>query len=148
MASQVEAAVAAPASEAVSTAPTAAFPPPNREKLLRQLEYYFSDVAFPFDDFLKGQADAKSMVPALVLAGSPKVVSMTPELTPEARATLLLELTQLSDSIAASECGERIGRIHPLPSEDPKVRCFSVPRRPALFGLSSLTRARWYPLND
>ena len=30
--------------------------PAQQQSLLRQLEYYFSDIAFPFDDYLQGQA--------------------------------------------------------------------------------------------
>ena len=119
MASPVEtaAAVAAPAAVSATTAPSA----PDEMKLLRQLEYYFSDVAYPFDEFLQGKADDKNMVPALVLAGSPKIVSMTAGMDADGRATLLLALAPRSDSVVVSECGERIGRIYPLPSADPKA---------------------------
>ena len=100
MASPVEtaAAVAAPAAGSATTAPSA----PDEMKLLRQLEYYFSDVAYPFDEFLQGKADDKNMVPALVLAGSPKIVSMTAGMDADGRATRLLALAPRSDSVVVS----------------------------------------------
>ena len=42
--------------------------PEQRASLLRQLEFYFSDMSFPFDDYLKGQADAEMSIAATVLA--------------------------------------------------------------------------------
>ena len=99
-------------------------PPPNtaamvdRAGLLRQLEYYFSDLAFPYDTFLQGEADEHGTVPAAVLAGSPKVVSMTADLSPAERASLLLELASESDSVkVVGDAG--LARVWPLPLADP-----------------------------
>ncbi len=95
-----------------------AAPALDRPQLLRQLEYYFSDVAFPYDEFLASQADADGSVAAATLAGSPRLVSMTPNMSIEERAALLLELVAESDTVKA--VGEaRLGRVWPLPLEDP-----------------------------
>lgn len=94
----------------------------DRNALLRQLEYYFSDVAFPYDDFLQGEADEAGSIPAETLAASPRLVSMTPDLTVEARTALLLELVAESASLGSptvKKVGEdRLSRVHPLPLED------------------------------
>ena len=42
-------------------------------KVLRQVEYYFSDHSYPFDDFMKGQAAAEGndgFVPISIIAGA------------------------------------------------------------------------------
>ena len=46
-------------------------------KLLRQLEYYFSDASFGFDEHLQSAADASGAVAASVLATFPRVLALT-----------------------------------------------------------------------
>ena len=92
----------------------------TRASLLRQIEYYFSDMSFPYDDFLRGQCDEAQSIPALVLAGSPRMVSMTSELTPEQRTALILELVEQSEDVRIVN-SDRLARIWPLPAEDAKA---------------------------
>ena len=88
----------------------------EKEQLLRQIEYYFCDLSFPFDDFLKSQADEAGSVPVATLAGSPRIVSMTPGLNPEERASLLSEVVPESDSVLL--VGDRLKRKYPCPADD------------------------------
>ena len=89
----------------------------DRTQLLRQVEYYFCDLAFPFDDFLKSQSDDTGAVAAATLAGSPRILAMTPSLTPDQRVEELLALVAGSDSVV--RVGDRIKRLYALPEEDP-----------------------------
>jgi len=89
-----------------------------RASLLRQLEYYFCDMSFPFDDFLQGKADAEGAVDGSVLASSPRIVSMTPGLESEARLALLLSVAEESDSVLIKD-GSHFKRRYPLPTDDP-----------------------------
>jgi len=43
-------------------------------KILRQVEYYFSDDSFPFDEYLQGQS-TEGWVPLSVIAAFKKMVS-------------------------------------------------------------------------
>ena len=57
----------------------------QQQSLLRQLEYYFSDESFSFDDFLQSEADASGAVPVATLAAFPRIVGMLPDHTDEQR---------------------------------------------------------------
>ena len=101
---------------APSAPPPAALSP--EEKLLRQLEYYFSDAAFPFDNFLLEQRDADGAISAATLASFPKVVALTASLSQTEREQALCNAAAASDSVYALD-GGRIARRFPLPGEDP-----------------------------
>jgi hypothetical protein len=92
----------------------------TKDSLLRQIEYYFSDIAFPYDEFLLGQRDADGAIPALILAGSPRIVSMMSTLTPEERAGVVVEVLARSEDVRVLE-QDRLVRVWPLPMEDPKA---------------------------
>ena len=123
-----EAAAAAPAAdpttEAAAAAPAAAaaIDAKTRKSLLRQLEYYFSDLSFPNDDFLlsKRDPDREMGVPVDVLASSPRIVTMTPNASPAERAAVLLEVAAESDDVRVV-AGDCVARVWPLPAEDPKA---------------------------
>jgi len=109
--SETTAAGTGPSTEADVSAETSA-------KLLRQLEYYFCDVAFPFDEFLQSQADENGSVPVATLAGSPRVVSLLPAMTEAQRVAAIG--AAIADSDSVKRVGEdRLARIHPLPKDDP-----------------------------
>ena len=101
----------------------------EQESLLRQLEFYFCDLSFPFDEFLKGQAAADGSIPASVLAASPRIVSLTPALDAAGREALLLSLVERSDSVVLVGAAH-FGRKFPLPAEDP-----AAPRSVYIAGL-------------
>ena len=90
----------------------------KQQSLLRQLEYYFSDESFSFDDFLQSEADASGAVPIATLAAFPRIVGMLPDQTDEQRQAELLTAAALSDSVVVT--GEsHIKRLFPLPQDDP-----------------------------
>ena len=92
----------------------------TRASLLRQLEYYFSDLSYPFDTFLQGHLDESGGVPVSILAGSPRVVSMTPTLATDQREDLMLALAGESDDVVVVGGGKRsLARKWPLPADDP-----------------------------
>ena len=91
----------------------------QQESLLRQLEFYFCDMSFPFDDFLKGQAAEDGSIPASVIAGSPRIVTLAPGLDAAAREALLLSLAARSDSVVVAASGAHFKRRYPLPAKDP-----------------------------
>ena len=51
-----------------AAAPASDLTAEQRASVLRQLEYYFCDLSFPFDDFLKTQAEEDGSIAASVLA--------------------------------------------------------------------------------
>lgn len=101
------------------------------EDVLRQLEYYFSDASFPFDEFMMREKDENNSIPASTLASYPRISTLTPELTLADRASLLMRVSAQSDSIIPVG-DDRIGRRFPLPNEDPactrSVCLYNVPK--------------------
>ena len=91
--------------------------PAQQQSLLRQLEYYFSDESFSFDDFLQSEADASGAVPVATLAAFPRIAGMLPDQTDEQRQAELLIAAALSDSVVVSGEGH-IKRLFPLPQDD------------------------------
>jgi len=85
-------------------------------KLLRQIEYYFSDCAFPYDEFLQSQADESGAVPIATLAGSPRVLTLLEGMTEVQRAAAIGTIICESDSVVRA--GERLMRRFPLPKAD------------------------------
>jgi len=108
-----------PTESSESSAPASLVDATKKASLLRQIEYYFSDVSFPYDEFLSSQKDEAGSVAVAVLAGSPRIVSMTPDLTPQQREAVLLAVVTESEDVKV--VGERIARVWPLPADDPKA---------------------------
>ncbi len=81
-------------------------------KILRQVEYYFSDDSFPFDEYLQGQS-TEGWVPLSVIAAFKKMVSYTTDV--EVIRAALKE----SDCVDLDEKGENLKRRFVTPSEDP-----------------------------
>ena len=90
----------------------------TRLALLRQLEYYFSDLSFPYDEFLASKKDGAGAIPASVLAGSPRILSMTPQLSEADRANVIVSVVPESDDIRVVD-DNKIQRVWPLPDDDP-----------------------------
>ena len=92
---------------------------PEKQQLLRQLEYYFSDVAYPFDEFLQAQVDSESgAVPAAVISNSPRILTILPDLTAEERGEAICAAVSDSDTVVLVD-GKKLKRKYPLPDEDP-----------------------------
>jgi len=91
------------------------------DALLRQIEYYFSDLSFPYDSFLQGEADEDGAVRACTLAGAPAIVNKLSQLSAAEREAAIIEVTRRSDSVrltSDAESDARIARIYPLPTAD------------------------------
>ena len=96
----------------------------SRANLLRQVEFYMSDQALPYDEFFKKAYDEHgAAIPLDLLAGSPRIVKMLDGLAAEARQALIAEVVKAeSDSVRIVD-DKKVGRIYPLPAEDPKAIC-------------------------
>ena len=84
-------------------------------KILRQVEYYFSDDSFPFDDYLRGKCDGEGYVPLSEICSFAKMKSYT---TDEA---VVREALKGSDAVALSDDGLKLRRVHPCPDDDPAL---------------------------
>ena len=101
------------------------------DSLLRQVEYYFSDLSFPYDSFLQGEANADGAVSACTLAGAPAIINKLPQLSAAERAAAIIEAAGRSDSVqlvSDGEGGVRIARIYPLPAADEAKHRFDLVR--------------------
>ena len=95
----------------------------TKQNLLRQIEYYFSDLSLPYDDFLKSQMDASGAIPVAVLASSPRVISMCEAVDLDLecdREAVLLEILKESDSVRVVE-DTKLQRVWPMPDADPSA---------------------------
>jgi hypothetical protein len=97
-------------------------PADKQDALLRQLEYYLSDVSLPFDTFLaeemkRDDSDSTVSIAAETLAGFPRVAQLCAGLSESERAAELRLAAAKSDSVRACDDG-RIGRRYPLPADD------------------------------
>ena len=101
----------------MSDATAAETPAVNEEDVLRQLEFYFCDVAYPFDEFLQSKADAAGSIAADIIAGSPRMITLCASLDGAARAALLLVVAARSDSVVVVGA-DRLARRYPLPKDD------------------------------
>lgn len=102
---------------------TAAIDAKVRNSVLRQVEYYFADVALPYDEFLlNAYTEGGSAIPVATLADSPRIKILLAALeSVEERAALITELIEgESDSLKLIE-GAKAARIYPLPKDDEKA---------------------------
>lgn len=83
-------------------------------KVLRQVEYYFSDDSFPFDEYLKGKCDADGYVKLEVVMAFAKMKSYTTDVEVVKGA-----LAQ-SDAVVVHEDGTSLKRLYPTPDVDPE----------------------------
>ena len=83
-------------------------------KVLRQVEYYFSDESFPFDAYLKGKCDADGFVDLSTVCAFKKMLSFTTD------AAVVAAALADSDVVEMNEAKTKLKRKHPLPDADPK----------------------------
>jgi len=83
-------------------------------KILKQVEFYFSDSNYPRDKFLRAQAaqNEEGFVPINVIATFSRVKSLTEDIK------LISEAARKSPSLVLNEDGTMIKRKNPLPEED------------------------------
>ena len=89
----------------------------TRDACLRQLEFYFSDVNLPYDDFYLKARNKEGEIDCEVLANSARIKQFTKKLTPVQRAYLLWDVAQQSDSVVRGAEGF-LKRRWPMPKED------------------------------
>ena len=69
----------------------------TRDACLRQLEFYFSDVNLPYDDFYLKARNKEGEIDCEVLANSARIKQFNKKLTPVQRAYLLWDVAPASD---------------------------------------------------
>ena len=89
----------------------------TRDACLRQLEFYFSDVNLPYDDFYLKSRNKEGEIDCEVLANSARIKQFTKKLTPVQRAYLLWDVASSSDSVVRGSEGF-LKRRWPMPKED------------------------------
>ena len=89
----------------------------TRDACLRQLEFYFSDVNLPYDDFYLKARNKEGEIDCEVLANSARIKQFTKKLTPVQRAYLLWDVASASDSVVRGSEGF-LKRRWPMPKED------------------------------
>ena len=89
----------------------------TRDACLRQLEFYFSDVNLPYDDFYLKARNKAGEIDCEVLANSARIKQFTKKLTPVQRAYLLWDVASASDSVVRGAEGF-LKRRWPMPKED------------------------------
>lgn len=84
------------------------------KKVLKQIEFYFSDSNFPRDKFLRAEAskDPQGFVDISILASFNRIKQITTD------ANLILEALRTSSQLEVSADGKKVRRIAPLPTED------------------------------
>ena len=93
----------------------------QRTNVLRQIEYYLSDVALPYDDFfLNAYNEGGDAIPIATLADSPRIKQMLASHSADERAALIKELVEgESDSLKLAERDPlKVTRTYPLPTKD------------------------------
>ena len=89
----------------------------TRDDCQRQLEFYFSDVNLPYDDFYLKARNKEGEIDCEVLANSARIKQFTKKLTPVQRAYLLWDVSAQSDSVVRGAEGF-LKRRWPMPKED------------------------------
>ncbi|KAI6703448.1 hypothetical protein NL676_012584 [Syzygium grande] len=110
-----------------------------KRKIIRQVEYYFSDENLPTDNYMLGwiRKNKQGFVPIGIVASFRKMKKLT--LDHSVVATALKESTFL----VVSPDGKKVKRLHPLPSTealDPKLRTVLVENLPEDHSVENLKR--------
>ena len=81
-------------------------------KILRQVEYYFSDDSYPFDDYIRSQ-ETDGWTPLATIAAFKKMVSYTTDLD------VIRSALKASDAIDLDDKGDNLKRRYVTPDQDP-----------------------------
>ncbi|KAH8052543.1 hypothetical protein JL722_10093 [Aureococcus anophagefferens] len=84
-----------------------------KAKVLRQVEYYFSDDSFPFDDYMKGKCDGEGYVPLAEVCSFAKMKAYTTDVD------VVKAALADSDAVVLNDDGTKLKRVYPCPDEDP-----------------------------
>ncbi|XP_020252806.1 la-related protein 6A [Asparagus officinalis] len=87
-----------------------------RDKIVRQVEYYFSDENLPTDKFMLTHVkkDKQGFVPIVVIASFRKMKRLVRDLS------LIEEALRTSSQLVVSKDGRKVRRLHPLPVSEIK----------------------------
>ncbi|KAJ8549346.1 hypothetical protein K7X08_033053 [Anisodus acutangulus] len=110
-----------------------------RNKIVKQVEYYFSDENLPTDKFLLKYVtrDKEGFVPMKVIASFRKVKKLTKE------TSIIAAALGESSLLVVSPDGRKVKRLHPLPLseiKDPKVCTVLVENLPEDHSVDNLRR--------
>ncbi|KAK4710823.1 hypothetical protein R3W88_005336 [Solanum pinnatisectum] len=108
-----------------------------RNKIVKQVEYYFSDENLPTDKFLLKYVtrDKEGFVPVKVIASFRKVKKLTKE------TSIIAAALRESSLLVVSRDGRKVKRLHPLPLseiKDPKVCTVLVENLPEDHSVNNL----------
>uniref|UniRef100_A0A7S3JNF0 HTH La-type RNA-binding domain-containing protein n=1 Tax=Aureoumbra lagunensis TaxID=44058 RepID=A0A7S3JNF0_9STRA len=81
--------------------------------VLRQVEYYFSDESFPFDDYMKSKSNEEGWIEIEEIMAFPKMRQLTKE------KQKIINALAMSDSVQVSADGNSLSRKFPMPDKDP-----------------------------
>lgn len=96
----------------------------RRAEVLRQIEFYLSDLALPYDEFFKAAFDkGGGAIPLETLVGAPRIIKLLDGLDAAARQAFVKEVVEAESDTVRIVDEDKLGRIYPLPSEDPKATC-------------------------
>uniref|UniRef100_A0A5B7BF50 Putative la-related protein 6A n=1 Tax=Davidia involucrata TaxID=16924 RepID=A0A5B7BF50_DAVIN len=97
--------------------PTVTLTDELRDKIIKQVEYYFSDENLPTDNFLMKYMtkDKEGFVPIAVIASFRKMKKLIQE-----KSLIVAALGQSSLLVVSSD-GKKVRRLHPLEVKDPKL---------------------------
>lgn len=85
----------------------------EKQRALRQIEYYMSDESLPFDEYLLGKIKDDGWIEISELASFPKMKTITKDVE------LIVSSLKDSDSVVVSEDGKSVKRQYPTPDKDP-----------------------------
>ncbi|XP_048490353.1 la-related protein 6A isoform X2 [Beta vulgaris subsp. vulgaris] len=87
-----------------------------RAKIIKQVEYYFSDENLPDDKFLMKQVkkDKEGFVSISLIASFRKMKRLTKD------SSLIIDSLKESSQLVISSDGKKVKRLHPLPSKEDK----------------------------
>lgn len=110
-----------------------------RNKIVKQVEYYFSDENLPSDKFLLKYVtrDKEGFVPVKVIASFRKVKKLTED------TSIIAAALRESSLLVVSSDGRKVKRLHPLPLsdiKDPKVCTVLVENLPEDHSVDNLRR--------
>lgn len=110
-----------------------------RDKIVKQVEYYFSDENLPTDKFLLKYVtrDKEGFVPVKVIASFRKVKKLIKE------TSIIAAALRESSLLVVSPDGRKVKRLHPLPLseiKDPKVCTVLVENLPEDHSVDNLRR--------
>ena len=88
----------------------------SAEKILRQVEFYFSDLSYCFDEWLRGQCDDAGFIPLTTIAGFAKMKTLN-----ATDPAVIAAALETSDSVCLNEAKDGVARKFPMPLDDPAL---------------------------